>query len=345
MKTLQYTIRFNTPAFLGDAEQNGRWRTPPFKAQLRQWWRVVYAAGHGFRPDVASMRAEEGRLFGNAWLEGEFSKSLVRLRLDRWDAGKLTNWQGLATVTHPEVSTVVGSDLYLGYGPLTLPRGARTPALKANAAIQSGESATFSLAVPDDHAARIAHALALMHRYGTVGGRSRNGWGSYALRPLPQAGEGGGEGALPLRDWKDCLALDWPHGIGRDAKGALIWQTEALPDWKAVMKRLAELKIGLRTQFRFTSGRDAQQPEARHWLSYPVTNHSVKPWGGNARLPNTLRFKVRASADGQFTGVIFHMPHRPPAAFHPDSAAIEGVWEQVHAFLDAPAQKLGRIPE
>ena len=35
-----YTVRFTTPAFLGDAEQNGAWRTPPFKALLRQWWRV-----------------------------------------------------------------------------------------------------------------------------------------------------------------------------------------------------------------------------------------------------------------------------------------------------------------
>ena len=28
----QYTVSFVTPAFLGDAEQNGAWRTPPFKA-------------------------------------------------------------------------------------------------------------------------------------------------------------------------------------------------------------------------------------------------------------------------------------------------------------------------
>lgn len=27
MTTLHYTVRFLTPAFLGDAEQNGRWRT------------------------------------------------------------------------------------------------------------------------------------------------------------------------------------------------------------------------------------------------------------------------------------------------------------------------------
>ncbi len=29
MRTLAYTITFVTPAFLGNAEQAGRWRTPP----------------------------------------------------------------------------------------------------------------------------------------------------------------------------------------------------------------------------------------------------------------------------------------------------------------------------
>jgi CRISPR-associated protein Cmr1 len=29
MKTLAYTLTFLTPAFLGGAEQSGRWRTPP----------------------------------------------------------------------------------------------------------------------------------------------------------------------------------------------------------------------------------------------------------------------------------------------------------------------------
>ncbi|MCX7673545.1 MAG: hypothetical protein N2Z63_08105, partial [Thiobacillaceae bacterium] len=90
MKTLEYTVRFNTPAFLGNAEQQGQWRTPPFKAQLRQWWRVAYAADHGFRITVADMRCEEGLLFGNAWLDKAFCKSLVQLRLDRWDTGKLS---------------------------------------------------------------------------------------------------------------------------------------------------------------------------------------------------------------------------------------------------------------
>lgn len=38
MKRFEYQVKFLTPAFLGDAEQSGRWRTPPLKTLLRQWW-------------------------------------------------------------------------------------------------------------------------------------------------------------------------------------------------------------------------------------------------------------------------------------------------------------------
>lgn len=354
IKVLEYKMQFLCPAFLGNAEQAAQWRTPPIKALLRQWWRVAYAADRGFAVNLADMRREEGLLFGNAWLEDNFGKSWVRLRLDRWDMGKLRkqDWQPLASVAHPEVPRAVGSDLYLGYGPVTLPRGAHQPTLKANAAIQATESATLSLAVPEADAPLIERGLWLMDRYGALGGRSRNGWGSFSLLPLsagkasPERSRGGwGEGELPLRPWEDCLKFDWPHAIGKDGKGALVWQTEPFGDWKGQMKRLAEIKIELRTKFRFATGRNAPHPENRHWLSYPVTNHSVAPWGNNARLPNTLRFKLRHTGDGKMVGVIFHVPHSPPPEFQPNPQAIRQVWSTVYGFLDEPAQQLTRITE
>lgn len=353
MIRLDYQLQFTTPAFLGNAEQNGQWRTPPIKALLRQWWRMAVAAERGF--DVAAMRRAEALLFGHAWLENDTferhgrpattaaRKSGVRIRLSSWAVGKLTSWNGLdsARVSHPEVKNPVGSQLYLGYGPLNFANGT---AMKANAAIQSGESATLSIAVPNEHAAHIEHALTLMNLYGTLGGRSRNGWGSFVLTTLEDTPALGGE--IPLRSWKAALALDWPHALGQDARGAQVWQTQALPDWKAVMKRLAEIKIGLRTQFIFPHERPNDAVHDRHWLSYPITTHKVKDWDRKGlRLPNTLRFKVRPAADGQLVGVIFHVPHKPPGGFTPDAARLERVWSQVHAYLDAPAQSLERIAE
>ena len=38
MHLCSYQLRFQTPAFLGNAQQQRQWCTPPFKALLRQWW-------------------------------------------------------------------------------------------------------------------------------------------------------------------------------------------------------------------------------------------------------------------------------------------------------------------
>jgi CRISPR-associated protein Cmr1 len=385
MTKLEYTVRFVTPAFLGNAEQNGQWRTPPFKALLRQWWRVVYSADQNFNVDVTQMRREEGLLFGNAWLENEFRKSLVRLRLDRWDPGKETrqSWgrqeldKTKEGVSHPEVGTI-GPKLYLGYGPLIVEKVQRqgekkaqyATVLKNNAAIQAGEEAKLSVVWPTQHPSgevqkildannqkrRIERALWLMHRYGTLGGRSRNGWGSSSLLSLrvPVAPgnatgdeEGCGEGqTLPIRPWRDSLALDWPHAIGKDDKGALIWQTvKAYGDWKTLMRDLAIVKIGLRTQFVFPNVRPPHATvEPRHWLSYPITTHTTQAWNRGARLPNSLRFKVRPNrSDPQkLRGVIFHVPHLPPSEFSPNRTAIERTWRAVHALLDEMSQPSGR---
>lgn len=332
MKRQDWHLTFLTPAFLGNAEQTAQWRTPPFKALLRQWWRVAWAAERG--TDVRQMRREEGVLFGHAWLETDSTaarKSLVRLRLSRWDMGTQKDWRSLGSVTHPEVKQPVETSLYLGYGSLIYSKDKKGTTLKSNAAIQADEAATLSIAYPESEAKLIETALNLMHHFGTLGGRSRNGWGS-----LHMEGENGvaAPATSVFKNWRDALRCDWPHAIGTDDKGALIWHTQSFADWRGVMQELARIKIALRTHFTFHTGKGASEPEKRHWLSYPVTNHSVKPWGNNARLPNSLRFKVCRSADGKLFGKIFHVPCKPPPAFNPNQTTIEQVWSDAHQFLD-----------
>ncbi|WP_310461261.1 RAMP superfamily CRISPR-associated protein [Sphaerotilus sp.] len=347
--TLAYRLSFNTPAFLGNAEQQGQWRTPPIKALIRQWWRVAYAADQPRGVNVTDMRRAEGQLFGVAADgKGESTRSLVRIRLSAWAAGTLKSWDNLEQppVHHCEVERTgykVGPHAYLGFGPLD-GRGGTRFGEKVNAAIAAAEKADLSIAFPSEEKDRLYRAFWLLQHYGTLGGRSRNGWGSFGLTPCDGAPafEGGLDKALTL-PWRDALQTDWPHAIGADAKGPLIWQTEVLADWKAVMRRLAEIKIGLRTQFKFPQDRPDGRIHDRHWLSYPVTNHAVRDWGNNARLPNSLRFKVRATPDGKLMGVVFHVPCLPPAQFQPQPVAITRVWEQVHSHLDDVA-RLKRLP-
>ena len=345
MKTYRYRLSFTTPAFLGNASQQAQWRTPPIKALLRQWWRVAVARQMLFNVD--ELRRRESDLFGAAADDGGVShQSRIRLRLSHWNMGQLKDWPRHGTVKHPEVSAPVGSDLYLGFGPLKYDKASRSTAIKAKAAIQAGDSASFSLVVPEESSADIETALWLMDRFGALGGRSRNGWGSFSLQPADD-GTAALEGALPTEPWQDALQLDWPHAIGTDAKGALVWKTAAFDDWKKLMQELAQLKINLRTQFLFPNVRPDGLVHNRHWLSYPVTTHKVANWDkNNARLPNSLRFKVRPAPGNsqQLVGVMFHVPCKPPPVFDPDPQAIKQVWKTVHAFLDQPEQKLTRIP-
>ena len=354
MLTHHYTIQFHTPAFLGDANQSGRWRTPPFKAQLRQWWRVAYAAKNQFRVNVGEMRDIEGHLFGHAWNDKDSKedkvaarRSKVRLRLSDWSEGKETSWSSSdLSIKHPNVNRdgelkPIGAHLYMGFGPLVYKNGT---SLKANAAIHHHENAQLSIAFPDADKALIEHALELMSLYGTVGGRSRNGWGSFSLTDTEATAKPGL--SIPTRSLTECLELDWPHAVCADDnnnKRLCIWQTKPHANWHELMKKLAEIKIELRTSFKFING-NTQEPEDRHWLSYPVTNHVVSKWGNNARLPNQLRFKVRPTQDGKLVGVIFHMPHLPPEEFKADPTVLKGIWEQVHRILDNTPTLQQRIP-
>ena len=179
MQKMKYRVRFLTPAFLGNAEQNGQWRTPPFKALLRHWWRVVRARTVVY--DHRKLRESEGRLFGHAWLDDGHGKtwdtrSKVRLRLDSREYGDLRSWNGLEqeTVTHPEVQRTgfkIGPHAYLGYGPLDGRGGTKLRKLngKPNAAIQAGETSTLSIATPESEIDALRTALALMNACGTVG--------------------------------------------------------------------------------------------------------------------------------------------------------------------------------
>ncbi|MEX0618062.1 MAG: hypothetical protein WDZ76_04830 [Pseudohongiellaceae bacterium] len=333
MKTLEYTLRFITPAFLGNAEQNGQWRTPPFKALLRQWWRVAYAAEQGFRMDtaaIAEMRKKEGMLFGHAWLEGDRDdkgskvaarKSLVRIRLDDWSLGKLNQAPVIGAVAMGK-NQIPGA-LYSGYGPVVPGPMKAGPKLKANAAIQSEEKALFRIAFPEG--AGIEEAITLINAYGALGGRSRNGWGSFELK-----------GDIPApkdfaRDWKEAMQLDWPHALGKDENGDLVWESSPQSKWEDAMKLLAQARADMRRAV----------PD-RLMLAYPDTRDTMKGWGKNDRVPNSLRFKVR-SGGKQFIALIFHMPCRPGAELWQKLSTQKqqgfvACFSAAHAFLDKHQQ-------
>ena len=369
MRELTYQVSFNTPAFLGNAEQQAQWRTPPFKALLRQWWRVVKAPSPEMGYDYRKLLALENELFGSAGDEDGGGRSKVQLRLSGWDAGTLTSLPSMATHQHSEVKNKhtgalipVGTGVYLGFGPVTI-GGMR------NAIAPLGFPVTLKLRCPKNEETAIRKAIQLVAWFGVVGSRSRNAWGSVRLE---------GEGILGIEDLCDSklaeflslrtisaalgdrMAGEWPHAMGLCADGRpAIWRVVSgqkvvdgkthfvgFDKWEQVLERFAALKIGFRTQFSFNNqGGPHRDVMDRHVLAYPVTNHALANLP-NSRLASQIRFKVMANKDGKFFGVIAHVPAAMPSDFfcdkerqqmNPPSIADQvKVWNQVHQFLNTP---------
>lgn len=329
MKQLRYTLSFTTPAFMGNAEQNAQWRTPPIKALLRQWWRVAYAADHGFNVDVKQMRREEGLLFGNAWLshkEGQkdvndHCKSQVRIRLampegqtgDAWGKG---TQQGVAPLS-------TGLDTgYAWFG--LVKRGSGEPDRNA-IAIKSNESRRdLLLAVPDDHAERIQTTLQLIHAFGQLGSRSRGGWGSFTL-----------EGIEPLQirnlprfaqTLENCLRHDWPMSLSTDAKGLCLWESkDTFPSWDKAMRMIATERKNARVALKLFQGKDLR----------PVLGFATP-----GRMPSPLRWRTVPTANGQLAVRVFAMPTCIPEEGKQRITDNETktAWQEVFRVMDSSTQ-------
>jgi CRISPR-associated protein Cmr1 len=371
MKTLSYTVSFATPAFLGNAEQSGQWRTPPFKALLRQWWRVAVAKEHGY--DHLAIREQEGRLFGHAWLENDRDqrgqsvaarKSRVRLQLRSWSAGRLDtdSWPGGPmdeVVTTRDGKGHVPADVYLGYGPV-LPRSKKQgrSRTEVRGAIGIDQENVLRIAFPNDAsiAAQVQDSLTLINGFGTLGSRARNGWGSIALdeddgpERIRRIVEPGPVWSRISRPWRECLdTCDWAHAIGADDEGrALVWFAEGLSDWRKAMGRLANVRVAIRR-----AAKEFVEPGGIggiHVLGYPAGGRwELRHADKDLRLATQLRFKVLPSRNGSVTAIAFHVPCGFPHSF---AAKLERdqarwladnqarVWQRVHAVLD---ETMGRI--
>jgi CRISPR-associated protein Cmr1 len=281
--------------------QDAQWRTPPFKALLRQWWRVAYAAECGFRVDLRSMRHAEGVLFGHAWLEDDCDaaarevaarRSAVRLRLtsagttlESWTRGTQT---GVAPLSTDQATS------YAWFGLIK-----RGPGLPDRIAIKaSGVEAVrcLQIAVPSEHEAAIRTALELIDAFGAIGSRSRGGWGSLqvtAANALDIAGI-----ARFSRPWTSCLGDDWAMSLAKDER-PWIWQSSrTYSQWHEAMQDIA-----------------LQRRRAREALkSAGMSERSALGFAGTGRMPSPLRWKVVRESSGQLRVRAFAMPHRLPAA-------------------------------
>lgn len=344
MKELNFEFDFSTPAFLGNSEQVAQLRTPPIKALLRQWWRIAVA--RSFEYNYSRILERENMLFGKA-ADGNATRSQLRLRLGNWDLGALAKWEMQEKIKPQGTCFPVEASFYLGFGPLERTKagtifGVGKASKKQRTAIPPAtQKVSLWIGFPGEYENELQQASNLIQWLGTIGSRSRNGWGSIDLLSgsIPPFSR---ESLKPFaRSWNECLKLEWAHAIGMDEKGVLVWQTTSSPTWKEVMKKLAEIRIQLRSGFPFSGKEIHAEPQEKHVLAYPVTKHALKGFDMSIRIPNQLRFKVLRTVNG-FQGIIYHLPCRAPdeivTKLKNQAKKFQelelAVWPEVHKNLD-----------
>jgi CRISPR-associated protein Cmr1 len=347
MQTKRYELSFLAPAFMGDASQAGAWRTPPFKALLREWWRIRAASRVNY--DIDKLRALENGLFGTAAdsAGGDSRVSQLRMSLASWRPGALATWPPPQGGARLDVGSgrSLPADFYLGYGPLVV--GGK---LKAKRAIKDGEANELNLAWPDSSHFDLGLdvVLPLVDAFGTLGGRCRNGWGSLAVK------EKGSQdfpciSADLLKEWrvlrplKDCLREDWPHAIGSDVDGPLVWESIDPPfkTWRDALGVFATARLSMRRTARSMKSASFNKTQPLDAIVQPTTGRPG--FGGSARIANTLRFKLFRDEAGALRTRIYHTPCRPPRQHDMQGVPLLETWQAIHAELDRNP-KLERLP-
>lgn len=311
MMTRSLTIRFLTPAFLGDAEQAPGWRTPTIKHALRRWWRVAWIAKQGRNGSALSqMRDAEGRLFGDS-REGWTRQSLVRLRLRGAAATPVNPWSGRsASGVAPIQASLDTSHAWFGL----IQRGDRLP---DRSRLEPGEDRQLVLAYPSTHKDEIDATLRLVNTFATLGTRARGGWGSLEIENESLLSVDALRGySRPLRD---CLQRDWPATLAAGDRGPWVWRSRApFPSWDEALAQGARWRREVRTTLK-------GPPDLRKALGFAA----------NGRMPNPLHWKL-VKIGGQLTLQVAAFPHALPKDSQQqlEPVRLESAWKQVRDKLD-----------
>jgi len=307
---------------------------------LRQWWRVVVAPQLARPFNVDDLRIAENLLFGAASDDGKEKshRSLVRLRLKHWESGQMGNekWP------HRDMRDIqvgqgrVRADVYLGFGPIS-PASAKlnrpAPVLE-RLAIDSEKqdnklTVGFDLKASSQQIEEVRRAFSLATWFGGVGSRSRNGWGSVSFQD-------GATSRLPLnfddvngvcQPFAGCFKQDWPHAIGSDTVGPLVWvgcrRGSPFNNWREAVFFLATLRRDIRgAAKRFGRNQDIS---ANQLIAYPVTKAGNTRWGNDARIAGSLRLKVAKTGLG-YVPIAVHLPTAIPQVLFEQLSSSDQRW-------------------
>ncbi|MEZ0329228.1 MAG: type III-B CRISPR module RAMP protein Cmr1 [Dissulfuribacterales bacterium] len=333
---MEFDCEIITPMFLGNSNQEAELRAAPFKGLLRYWWRV--AEGYRYDTPAALLKAENA-IFGSADEDGGKSQVKVEVSPLTDMVAKKDPLPTVAEVDHPECERTRQRTNPLNYlagmGLIHYKNGI------LHSYFKPGEKFKLCLTVSDEKRESIQLVLELIKKFGAIGSRSRNGWGCFSFANSINISD-----SLFIKSFQNAFDRDYPHCLGKDNEGLLLWKTKnSREKWELCMRDLAEIYISIRAG---NANLNIQRldvingsPPERHLLGYPVTNHSVNlpNWGNQGRHGSALRLIVRKE-DGNYHGYILHLPHLfSTAMWQNDKNRQIEIWKKVHGSLDKLCQR------
>jgi CRISPR-associated protein Cmr1 len=287
LETIKYEGSFITPAFLGGADGQPELRASSFKAMLRWWWRVLY--GSAF-PSAQELLAEEKRIFGSTDGAAQVRISLsgkVPIEKGNFPDGKRIE------ASHAGRSFKIKILDYLAFGVAQYDKAAHGTAYTREH-LRQGCPFSLILTVPTELSEILKVTVNAFSAFGSLGSRSRNGFGSISLKTKSPDGH-------YERDWKTAKPMEFPTVNVRSR----LFQTKHLySTWEDALSDIGILyrsaRTGLERKHIF---------ERRSLISRPieVKGENIRPAVKKDRSPKQFLLHVGRVADGYY-GQILTLP-------------------------------------
>ncbi|MDR2798636.1 MAG: type III-B CRISPR module RAMP protein Cmr1 [Treponema sp.] len=320
-ETIEYNLEFLTPAFLGGADQNAELRTAPFKAALRWWWRVLY--GNSKTPEDLSK--EERSIFGSTE-QGSLARISIIGQVPPVKTNGFPKGKSIPVSSNGKDFFINILD-YLAYGVCSYDKEEKQNVYNRSH-LDLGKKFVFSVSLPAKSKNEITTCLNGLFTFGSIGSRSRNGFGSlYAVNGLAQA--------TYSEPWTTASPVGYPT---LNSRSKLFVTKQNYDTWEEALSEIGSAYRNARISLekRHTFNR-------RGFVSRPIEHKSERIPDNirNQRSPKQFILHV-AKQKGKYSGRILSLP----VAFYEKDGQGEynKVIEDMHSYLSKTmGEKTGEI--
>lgn len=328
-----------TPMFLGNANpREAELRPPSIKGAMRFWWRAMNAG-----LPLAELKRKESEIFGgvpeNESKEDEkIGKSKVLIRV----MNKAVNFSNQTFQLYPTIITNQGYKLdslvFMGYGkglPPSKKQGRPNNEWSQYIVPKSVFEITF-ISLDIDLIQEHVKTFRVLEYFGGVGGKSRNGFGSFKIHSMKIKGEG-----LKIPDFSPTSLFNLsklPSFPAFSNKAKLIKGKNENSSWHEAMNDLAIAYYSAKSQLVKTD----KIPESntfgnkKEFVGMLLKDTSIKLKEKPNRIPKPYFMKIDQTNSGKYLWRILYLPSKflEGIKTEENSRLIEKVQSEFLAYLE-----------